>query len=125
MCLIRNYRKSVALSQKISVPVLVNYCRGEEGKKRKNLFYDWGAADAQFLKERAKDVTDTMDIGVKSVRGKGDYYWSETLGISEEKKLPASIFGMVIQSNEEVMKSLRNDLYIDEHIVQPIGTWGD
>ena len=56
-----------------------------------------------------------FDERIQNVRGHGDYFWSETLGIPQDEAIPASMFGMVIQSNEEIMKSLRNDLYIDEH----------
>jgi hypothetical protein len=101
--------------RKISVPMLEHYHTDGTGKKTRNLFIDWGAVDAHFLGERAKQISETMDIGKRNVRDRGDYYWSEALGIPEDKAVPASMFGMAIQSNEGVMKSLRNDLYIDEH----------
>ena len=101
--------------RKISVPVLANYWKDENGKKTRNLYFDWGAADAHFLFQHEKQITDTIDIHKKNVRGHGDYYWSEAMGIPEDKKMPATMFGLVCQTNEEIMASLRNDLYVEEY----------
>ena len=59
-------------------------------------------------------MKDTLDINVRSVRGYGDYYWSASLGIAEDRSVPARFFGRIVQNNSEVMRDLRNDLYIKE-----------
>jgi hypothetical protein len=106
--------------QRISVPVIEKYYKDPEtGKKSRQVYFDWGAADAHFLFQNKDKIKDTMDIDKINKKGKGDHYWSEALGIKKEAPMPATSFGLLIQSNKDLMSSLRNDLYIEENEVLP------
>ncbi len=108
--------------QAISVPVLERYVTNEEtGKNTRMMYFDWGAADAHFLKQHANRLMDVLDIHCISIRGKGDVFWSEKIGIKEDTPMEASYFGLLIQSNKEIMSKIRNTLCIPENeILEPI-----
>ncbi len=96
----------------ISVPALVEYYEDDDGQKRSCVLFDWGAADTHFLSQNYKKVKDVFDMETKYVRGHGEYAKSTTLGVDDF--IPAREFGLLLQSNKEVMKILRNELGIPE-----------
>ena len=108
--------------QAISVPVLERYVTDEEtGENDRMVYFDWGAADAHFLKQRVDTLKGVLDIHCISARGKGDMFWSKKLGIKEDTPMEASYFGLLIQSNKKTMSRIRNVLCIPENeILEPI-----
>jgi hypothetical protein len=98
--------------QAISVPVLVRYARNEKtGKNQRFIMYDWGAADAHFLRLKYDQISKVFPLEVEYVRGCGECMKSELLGM--EDFFSASVFGLLLQSNHEVMQLLRNELGIE------------
>ena len=103
---------SAGTDQAISVPVLIKHSKNEEtGKNRRVIMFDWGAADAHFLSMKYELISNIFPLESKCVSGSGAWMKSEALGVNDF--IPASIFGLILQSNQEVMQGLRNELGIE------------
>ncbi len=102
--------------QSISVPVLSEYKTGDDGTKTRSVAYDWGAADTHFLSQNYNKIKKVFDMETKYVSGHGMYAKSSTLGVDDFIK--ATEFGLLLQSNPEIMSLLQNELCIRQHPVR-------
>lgn len=94
------------------------YWRHDEVENRQVTWWDWDEATTWLLTDSEvfsadewKAIKSVVDIHAES----GGKYWSKTLKIPAAEAVSASEFGKVLNSNEEVRKSLRIALNIYEH----------
>ena len=76
--------------------------------------YDWGAGDALFLFKNLKKIKDVLPMDGKFVKGVGLKCWSAYFGQTEKTAVTATLFGLLVQSDPDLMRDLRKVFGIPE-----------
>lgn len=76
------------------------------GDVRQKTWWDWDSCTAEVLAGHTKLLEDRGIMDVKSVtkHGRGNYMWSDALGISEAEAMPAHEFGAFVESHDIMRK---------------------
>jgi len=109
------------IGKEMVVPFLWRYeLDAATGQQRQIAWWDWQSTTAMVLKKEAKTLA-KIDVDIQFERkgqGRGEYFWSSTLGISKADAVPATDFGRAIENdNPELRAHIEAALHIQKHTV--------